>query len=130
MRGYRENRLGPRDSLGNPYGGNLFVSNQFELMMPLPEKWQRHMRIGLFYDIGNVFSTENVGFVDDDGQILDYGFDFSELRQSVGVSAQILMPIGLLRLSYGIPLNANDDNPNRFLRDDIKRFQIAIGVDF
>ena len=130
VRGYRENRLGPKDSLGNPYGGNLFVSAQFELMMPLPEKWQKHLRIGFFYDIGNVFSTENVSFLDDDGQSLDYGFEYSELRQSVGIAAKILIPLGVLRLSYGVPINAEDDNPNRFLRDDIERFQIAIGVDF
>ena len=130
VRGYRENRLGPKDSLGNPYGGNLFVSAQFELMMPLPEKWQKYSRIGFFYDIGNVFSTENVSFLDDDGQSLDYTFEFSELRQSVGIAAQILMPLGVFRLSYGVPLNAEDNNPNRFLRDDIERFQIAIGVNF
>ena len=130
VRGYRENRLGPKDSLGNPYGGNLFVSTQLELMMPLPEKWQRHTRIGFFYDIGNIFSTESVNFLDDDGQSLDYGFDISELRQSVGIAAQVRFPLGILRLSYGVPTNADHDNPNRFLRDDIDRFQIAIGVDF
>ncbi len=130
VRGYRENRLGPQDSLGNPYGGNLFVSSQFELMMPLPKKWQRHTRIGFFYDVGNVFSTENIGFLDDDGQSLDYGFDLSELRQSAGIAAQFRLPLGLLRLSYGVPLNADHNNPNRFLRDDIERFQIVIGVDF
>jgi len=130
VRGYRENRLGPKDSLGNPYGGNLFVASQLELMMPLPEKWQENTRIGLFYDVGNVFSTEDVSFLDDDGQSLDYGFEFSELRHSVGVAAQILIPLGLLRLSYGVPLNAEEDNPNRFVRDDIKRFQVTIGVDF
>ena len=98
--------------------------------MPLPEKWQKNIRLGLFYDIGNVFSTENVSFLDDDGQSLDYGFEFSELRQSVGIAAKILIPLGVLRLSYGVPINAEDDNPNRFLRDDIERFQIAIGVEF
>ena len=129
-RGYRENGLGPKDSQGNPYGGNLHVSSQLELMMPLPEKWQKRTRIGFFYDIGNIFSTENVRFLDDNGQSLDYGFDFTELRQSVGVAAQILLPPGLLRLSYGLPLNAEDDNPNPFLRDDIERFQVTIGVNF
>ena len=130
VRGYGENRLGPKDSLGNPYGGNLFVSTQFELLMPLPEKWQKHLRIGFFYDIGNVFSTENISFLDDDGQRLDYTFKISELRQSVGIAAQILIPLGVLRLSYGVPLNAEHDNPNRFLRDDIDRVQVAIGEDF
>lgn len=130
VRGFRENRLGPQDSLGNPYGGNLLVSNQFELMVPLPKKWRQTTRIGLFYDVGNVFSTEDVSFLDDAGQNLDYSFDFSELRQSAGISAQILTPLGLLRLSYGVPLNADDDNSNRFLRDDIERFQIAIQASF
>jgi outer membrane protein insertion porin family len=130
VRGYRENRLGPKDSLGNPYGGNLNFSTQFELMMPLPKKWQKHTRIGFFYDIGNVFSTEDVSFQDDDGQSLDYSFKISELRQSAGIAAEILIPIGLLRLSYGVPLNADDNNSNRFLRDDIERFQIAVGVEF
>jgi outer membrane protein insertion porin family len=130
VRGYRENRLGPRDSLANPYGGNLFVSGQFELMMPLPEKWTERLRIAFFYDLGNVFSTENVSFLDDAGQSLDYGFELSRLRQSAGLAAQILIPIGVLRLSYGVPLNADDDNPNRFLRDAIERYQITVGVDF
>jgi len=130
VRGYRENRLGPQDSLGNPYGGNLLVASQFELIMPLPEKWQRYTRIGFFCDVGNVFSTEDVRFLDDGGLSLDYTFEFSKLRQSVGIAARILMPLGLLRLSYGVPLDADDHNPNRFLRDDIERFQIAIGVDF
>ena len=130
VRGYRDGRLGPRDSLGNPYGGNLFVSSQFELMMPLPEKWRERVRIGIFYDIGNVFSTENVVFRDEMGNSLDYGFELSRLRQSVGLSARVLIPLGLIRLSYGVPLNAEDDNPNPFLRDETERFQIAIGVDF
>ncbi len=130
VRGYRENRLGPKDSLGNPYGGNLFLSTQFELLMPLPKKWQRHTRIGFFYDLGNVFSTESVNFLDDGGQSLDYGFDVFELRQSAGIAAKIRIPLGVLRLSYGVPLNADHDDPNRFLRDDVERFQIAIGVNF
>lgn len=130
VRGYSGGGLGPRDSLGNPYGGNLFASGQFELMMPLPEKWRERIRIGMFYDIGNVFSTEGVVFLDEAGETLDYGFEFSRLRRSVGVSARVLSPIGLVRLSYGIPVNADDDHPNAFLRDDTERFQIAFEVDF
>ena len=130
VRGYGQNLLGPKDSLGNPYGGNLFVASQLELLMPLPEKWRERTRIGLFYDVGNVFSTENVSFRDDDGESLDYGFEFSELRHSVGLATEILLPLGLLRLSYGIPLNADEGNPNRFARDDVNRFQVTIGVDF
>lgn len=130
VRGYRENRLGPKDSLGNPYGGNLLVSGQLELLMPLPEKWQKRMGLGFFYDVGNVFATENIAFLDDDGQALDYAFEFSDLRHSVGVAAKIRTPLGPLRLSYGIPLNARDDTLNRYIRDDTQRFQMAIGLEF
>ena len=45
-RGYREHRRGPKDSLGNPYGGNLVISAQFELMMTLPEEWQKNKPLG------------------------------------------------------------------------------------
>lgn len=130
VRGYRGGRLGPQDSLGNPYGGNLFASGQFELMMPIPDKWRRRMRLGIFYDVGNVFSTEDVAFADASGASLDYGFDFSRMRRSAGISARVAMPFGLVRLSYGVPLNADDEHPNPFLRDDTDRFQIAFGVDF
>ena len=130
MRGYRETRLGPRDSLNNPYGGNLLVSSQFELLLPLPEKWRTRLRASLFYDIGNVFYTGGVTFVDDDGNPLDYDFSFDELRQSAGLALEWITPIGPLRLSYGVPLNDDDDNPNRFLRDELEEFQIAIGFGF
>jgi outer membrane protein insertion porin family len=128
VRGFRENRLGPRDSLGNPYGGNLLATGRFELMRPLPGRWAERIRFGFFYDVGSVFSTEDVTFADDAGERLDYGFDFSELRHSAGVAVHWLIPLGTLRLSYGIPLNADDDHPNRFLRDGVDRTQISFGV--
>ena len=130
VRGYRGGQLGPQDSLGNPYGGNLFVASQFELVLPLPEKTRERLRVGIFYDVGNVFATEDVIFRDGTGESLDYGFEFSRLRRSAGLSARILIPIGMIRLSYGVPLNADDEHPNPFLRDDTERFQVAIGVDF
>ena len=130
VRGFREHSLGPKDSLNNPYGGNLLASTRLELIAPLPEKWRDRLQLALFYDAGNVFSTEGIEFPDDDGSPLDFGFDLSEMRQSVGVSAKILLPMGILGLSYGVPLNADENNPNRFLRDDIENFQLSIGVEF
>ena len=61
---------------------------------------------------------------------LPSGFRYSRLRQSAGLSARVVLPIGIVRLSYGIPLNADDEDPNPFLRDDTDRLQIAISVDF
>ena len=77
-----------------------------------------------------MFSTDNVSFLYEYWQSLAYGFVFSVLRQSAGTYDKILITVEYLRMLYGVPLNAEDDNPNRFLRDDLERFQIAIGVDF
>ena len=75
VRGYRESRLGPKDSFGNAYGGNLKVINQLELLLPIPEKWRNAARFSLFVDAGNVFSTEDVAFVGLDGVTpVDYKF--------------------------------------------------------
>jgi hypothetical protein len=34
VRGFSESRLGPKDSFGNPYGGNLKVVGRAELLFP------------------------------------------------------------------------------------------------
>jgi outer membrane protein insertion porin family len=65
--GYRESRLGPKDSFGNPYGGNLKFTNQVELLLPMPAKWRNSARFSVFFDAGNVFSTDDVAFVGRDG---------------------------------------------------------------
>ena len=57
VRGYRESRLGPKDQFGNPYGGNLRVASQNELIFPMPGKWRSSARVSAFFDIGNVFET-------------------------------------------------------------------------
>ena len=49
---------------------------------------------------------------------------------AAGVAAQLVLPFGVLNLSYGFPLNADEANPNRFLRDDVERFQVTIGLGF
>ncbi|HSW33891.1 MAG TPA: outer membrane protein assembly factor BamA, partial [Steroidobacteraceae bacterium] len=67
VRGFRESRLGPKDSFGNPYGGNLKITNQFELLLPMPDKWRNSARFSVFFDAGNVFSTDSVTFVGRDG---------------------------------------------------------------
>ena len=41
VRGFRESRLGPKDQFGNPYGGNMRVTSQNELIFPMPAKWRR-----------------------------------------------------------------------------------------
>ncbi len=129
VRGFKESYLGPRDSYGNPYGGNVLVASQLELILPLPEKWSSQARASLFYDVGNVFNTGEVSFTDKLGAPIDYKPDFDELRASVGIGVQWLAPLGLFRFSYAKPLNDYDGN-DRYYGDETEQFQFSIGQAF
>jgi outer membrane protein insertion porin family len=139
VRGFRESRLGPKDNFGRPYGGNIKTVAQTELLLPMPEKWRNSARFSLFYDIGNIYSDQdNVVFraPDLDGKSetippeIDYGFKYSELKQSVGVAVQWLAPLGVFRFSYAYPLNAErGDTPTRW-GDEVEGFQFSIGQAF
>jgi outer membrane protein insertion porin family len=64
VRGFREGWMGPRDTNGNPFGGNLRVSSQLELIIPLPGQIGSATRFSLFADAGNIFSTDTTPFFD------------------------------------------------------------------
>jgi outer membrane protein insertion porin family len=129
VRGFKESYLGPRDSFGRPYGGNVLVASQLELILPLPDKWASQARASLFYDVGNVFNTGEVAFTDKLGSPIFYEPDLDELRTSVGIGVQWLAPLGLFRFSYAIPLNEYIGN-DRFYGDELERFQFSIGQAF
>lgn len=129
VRGYKESWLGPKDTFGRPYGGNVLVASQVELILPIPEKWRGQTRASLFYDIGNVFNTGEVRFTDKLGSPVSYEPEFDELKASVGVAIQWLAPLGFFRFSYAYPLNEYEGN-DRFYGDEIERFQFSIGQAF
>jgi outer membrane protein insertion porin family len=129
IRGYKESYMGPKDSFGNPYGGNVLVANQLELIIPIPEKFRSQARASVFYDIGNIFNTGEVQFTDKLGSPVEYKPDFDELRTSVGVAVQWLAPLGFFRFSYAYPLNEYKGN-DRFYGDEVERFQFSIGQAF
>jgi len=137
IRGFRENALGPIDSLGNPYGGNLLTVLQSELILPLPQSWSTKARASLFFDLGNVFSTENVRFCGPDGIASkcaggtpqSYRPGDSELKYSTGASVEWLSPMGLFKFSYAFPLNANETTDTQW-GDETERFQFTIGGAF
>ena len=78
VRGFRESRLGPKDQFGNPYGGNLRIMSQNELIFPMPAKWAQTARVSAFFDMGNVFQTgSKLKFYGPDGVTPeDYRFSF------------------------------------------------------
>ena len=129
VRGFRESYLGPRDSFGNPYGGNVLAVGQLELIIPLPDQWAGSTRASVFYDTGNVFNTGEVDFTDKLGAPMTYKPDWNDLRRSVGVAVQWLSPMGLFRFSYAYPLNEYEGN-DKYYGDEIERFQFSIGQAF
>jgi outer membrane protein insertion porin family len=131
VRGYRESRLGPKDSFGNPYGGNLKVGARAEVIFPTPEKWRSSARVSWFYDVGNVFSTgSRYRFLGVDGFTpVEYGFKYDKLKHSTGVAVQWLAPLGIFRFSYAVPLNAYKGDAVLF-QDEEERFQFSVGQAF
>ena len=131
VRGFVESSLGPVDSFGNPYGGNLKVAARTELILPMPVKWQTSARVTAFFDMGNVFSTDKVAYTGRDLVTpVEYKFAYSRLKRSAGVAVQWLAPsLGIFRFSYGVPLNADEGDNVRFA-DRTENFQFTVGQSF
>ena len=129
VRGFDDGSLGPRDSLGNPYGGDAGVSAQFEAIIPLPAKFQSSARVSLFYDIGQSFYLGDTEFRNKRGDRTDYRFDIGELRSSAGIAVQWLTRMGLFRFSWAVPLRYQDETRREF-SDEITPFQFSVGTAF
>lgn len=94
IRGYRERRVGPRDS-GNqdPVGGEAYWIGNVEETFPV---YPNLIKGAVFFDIGSVYET-----IQDFGN----GGTFS----GIGAGVRVKTPIGPLKLDMGYPL---DDVPN------------------
>ena len=111
VRAYEANTLGPRDSNGQPIGGDRKLTGTLELILPLPFiRDSKAFRITTFVDAGNVFGP---------GQ----NFDLGELRASAGVSGIWISPFGPLTISLGWPFNDQTG-------DDVQNFQFTLGTAF
>lgn len=111
VRGFKENTLGPLDSNERPYGGNLKVVGNVELILPVPfTKNVNSFRISAFLDVGNVYGE-------------DESFETDLLRYSAGLSAIWISPLGPLSFSFAKPLKKMDGDQTQF-------FQFNIGTTF
>lgn len=120
VRGYQQNTLGPRDSLDDPFGGDVMITGGAEFIFPVPfVKDKASWRTLFFVDGGNVFDTNcsSVSTNCEDGVKLD------ELRFSAGFGLSWLTPIGPLSVALAVPLNDKDD-------DETEVFQFALGQTF
>jgi outer membrane protein insertion porin family len=129
VRGFRESTLGPRDSLGNPYGGDTALYGSAEAILPMPRKWQTSARVSLFYDIGQAFYLGDTVFRNKDGTRADTGVDLKRLRSSTGIAVEWLAPLGLFRFSYAVPLSWQRET-SKFYGDDREGFQFSMGRAF
>ncbi|TXR54076.1 outer membrane protein assembly factor BamA [Reinekea thalattae] len=126
VRGFEYGSLGPLgtsiddDIDASAIGGNIQIEYGAELLIPTPFATnQDSFRSSLFLDAGNVF-TDNCS---EGSDTCVEGVDLSEIRYSVGAGLTWVSPFAPLSFSYGIPLNAQDD-------DDIEAFSFSIGVSF
>ncbi|HET7757128.1 MAG TPA: outer membrane protein assembly factor BamA [Steroidobacteraceae bacterium] len=132
VRGFRESLLGPRDQFGNPYGGNLRVTSQNEIIFPMPSKWAQTARVSLFFDMGGVYETgSKLQFFGPDNITPEsYRLRFADIKKAVGVSVTWLAPIGLFRFSLGMPLNARRGDGITRWGDETEAFQFSVGQAF
>jgi outer membrane protein insertion porin family len=101
LRGFSYRGVSPRQpgiSPEEPIGGDTEWWGSAEYSIPIFE--QPHgvgVRFAFFYDIGNVLSDP-------------YNFSLKNFDDDYGVGLRLLLPIGPLRLDYGIPINHDQYN--------------------
>ncbi len=114
VRGFEERSLGPRDSQGRPFGGNLSINFRNAFIFPVPFKAElENVRPSLFLDIGQVYDTYKIAsYRRNDG-----------LRYSTGISVAINTPLGVpVTISLAKALN-----PKRGDSKEMFSFTFAAG---
>lgn len=106
VRSFAELTLGPRDRQGYPLGGQGFTVFNIEYTFPLIGD----LYGAVFIDAGNVVSEAR-----------DFGLD--DMRYAVGAGLRYNLPIGAIRLDYGLNPSPRDGEAQGAL-------QFAIGVAF
>ena len=92
LRGFEFRDVGPRDEDGEPIGGQTLVRGTIELTFPIIEG---KVRGAVFYDAGFVEPKPfNLG---------------GRLASDVGIGVRLDLPVGPLRLDYGIPIQTDHD---------------------
>jgi len=110
VRGFETASLGPRDPVGDVLGGDRRFIGNFEALFPMPGYKEKNVRLGVFFDVGNVWGP---------GEKIKG----SDLRASTGLAVSWDSPVGPLRFSFGAPIKSKTD-------DKIERFQFQLGKIF
>ncbi len=109
VRGYDTASLGPQDQFGNALGGRRKIVGNLEAFYPIL-KGEKGVRGSVFLDAGQIYANGQQS-------------QFESFRYSAGVGVAWSSPIGPLKFSYAIPLNAREG-------DRQQRFQFQAGAAF
>ncbi len=107
LRGFDFRDVGPKDDQGNPLGGSTMAYGTAELSFPIIPR----IRGSIFYDVGFV----NSGFAD---------FSTSGVNSDIGLGLRVELPIGPVRIDYGIPIDSDEFN------DSTGKFNFNVGYQF
>ncbi|MBV9275439.1 MAG: BamA/TamA family outer membrane protein, partial [Verrucomicrobia bacterium] len=100
--------VGPKDAEGDDIGGNSMARLTVEYTVPIIER----VRAAVFYDVGFV----NLG---------SWNFGTSNYNADFGFGLRLNLPIGPIRLDYGIPTKSD-----KFNGSSSGRFQFSVGYQF
>jgi outer membrane protein insertion porin family len=89
LRGFEYRDVGPKDAHGEPLGGQSMARATIEWTFPIVEK----ARGALFYDTGFVNANP-------------WDYNFNDISSDVGFGIRLDLPIGPLRIDYGIPVQS------------------------
>ena len=106
MRGFNFRDVGPKDENGEPLGGQTLARATIEATVPIIPR----VRGAVFYDTGFV----NAGA---------YDFGTQHLVSDFGVGLRLDLPIGPLKIDYGIPLQKDNNNGGG-------KIQFSVGYQF
>jgi outer membrane protein insertion porin family len=108
LRGFNFRDVGPKDRNGEPLGGQTMVRGTIEYTFPIIE----HVRGAVFFDWGMLNRDPNA-----------FGGGGQHLGSDAGFGVRLDLPIGPLRIDYGIPIQ-RDGNHND------GRFNFNVGYQF
>ena len=106
VRSFGERDLGPHDPRGNPIGGEFYTVFNAEYTFPI---WGDLLG-AIFVDAGNLLRDARQPSLDD-------------MRYALGVGLRYNLPIGPIRLDYGV-------NPDRRPDEDFGAFHFSFGFAF
>ena len=106
LRGFDFRDVGPKDEFGEPIGGKSLARATIEYTFPIVAK----ARGAIFYD---------TGFVHADA----WDFSGDHVASDVGVGIRLDLPIGPLRIDYGIPIQRDGNSSSG-------KFNFNVGYQF